>query len=279
MKKIEKILDILGTKKAIIISLAFAIILPSSFVIAEFPSNEQPYPAKFYAMCFDKKDNDGDGKIDLQDSDCPKCNDGKDNDGDGLIDEKDPDCPKEAPKTSFWGAAAAVLGVQTNDGGETTTSPLEPKPFKTASFAEAQSFENMRDFGNGNSPLNCNGRISIFQKRVKDYNGGWHYEYSFYCLPYDFTISDYSNNSRNNNYFNYSSIASSGYTLIGSYPATNSYANSNSFGNQQNFGNTNSYTNIKSYPQSSPYGSSQTVPFGNSTLYQPTSKYPSSVNF
>ena len=58
------------------------------------------------ADCFDKKDNDGDGLIDLADPGCsnifdddetnvvtqPQCNDGRDNDGDGLIDLADPGC-------------------------------------------------------------------------------------------------------------------------------------------------------------------------------------------
>jgi hypothetical protein len=54
------------------------------------------------SACFDGKDNDGDGKVDCNDSDCrgsarckgstEVCDDGKDNDGDGLVDCNDPDC-------------------------------------------------------------------------------------------------------------------------------------------------------------------------------------------
>jgi hypothetical protein len=215
VKKIEKILDILGTKKAIIISLAFAIILPSSFVIAEFPSNEQPYPAKFYAMCFDKKDNDGDGKIDLQDSDCPKCSDGKDNDGDGLIDEKDPDCPKEAPKTSFWGAAAAILGVsQANSGENSSASPQQP--MMLVKSPNLQTLITLQKNDYINNPLNCNQRISVFQKKVRDYNGGWHYEYTFYCLPLDSSQLKESTNLKGSE-MNFSSSVIGAGTYIGSY--------------------------------------------------------------
>jgi hypothetical protein len=47
--------------------------------------------------CDDGTDNDGDGDIDLEDSDCSeptvrRCADGKDNDGDGLKDLEDPGC-------------------------------------------------------------------------------------------------------------------------------------------------------------------------------------------
>jgi hypothetical protein len=58
--------------------------------------------------CTDKKDNDGDGKTDCDDPDCPcpppvthesDCNDGKDNDGDGKIDCNDPDCNCPPPPT------------------------------------------------------------------------------------------------------------------------------------------------------------------------------------
>jgi hypothetical protein len=57
-----------------------------------------PPPAKHEGNCADGIDNDGDGKIDCQDADCPPCKqppaqsgkeicDGKDNNGDGRIDE------------------------------------------------------------------------------------------------------------------------------------------------------------------------------------------------
>ncbi|MFB6181333.1 MAG: carboxypeptidase-like regulatory domain-containing protein [Candidatus Magasanikbacteria bacterium] len=59
-------------------------------------------------QCNDGKDNDGDGKIDLNDPGCSsksdnneyqvgltKCNDGRDNDGDGLVDFADPGCQSE----------------------------------------------------------------------------------------------------------------------------------------------------------------------------------------
>ena len=52
--------------------------------------------------CNDGKDNDADGKIDIEDPDCAdggssetplgQCLDGKDNDGDGKVDAADPDC-------------------------------------------------------------------------------------------------------------------------------------------------------------------------------------------
>jgi hypothetical protein len=48
-------------------------------------------------ICDDGIDNDGDGKADILDTDCPQnqveiCSDRRDNDGDGLIDTNDPDC-------------------------------------------------------------------------------------------------------------------------------------------------------------------------------------------
>ena len=47
-------------------------------------------------ICNDGIDNDGDGKIDVEDLDCPAvpeiCNDGLDDDRDELIDANDPDC-------------------------------------------------------------------------------------------------------------------------------------------------------------------------------------------
>ena len=46
--------------------------------------------------CSDSLDNDGDGSVDSEDSDCTPppetCIDGVDNDGDGLVDGQDPDC-------------------------------------------------------------------------------------------------------------------------------------------------------------------------------------------
>ena len=63
------------------------------FVLAELPNNSLPYPAELYAQCFDGIDNDWDGFVDLDDTDCPECDDKIDNDFDRLIDYDDPDCP------------------------------------------------------------------------------------------------------------------------------------------------------------------------------------------
>ena len=66
--------------------------------------------------CFDAKDNDFDGLIDLDDSDCSSvnpnpediCNDLLDNDGDELVDCSDPDC------TGLTGCVNEVKGLCTD---------------------------------------------------------------------------------------------------------------------------------------------------------------------
>ncbi|TAL49494.1 hypothetical protein EPN83_00535 [Patescibacteria group bacterium] len=136
-------------------------LLPLSFALAELPSNETPYPEKLYAQCFDSKDNDGDGKIDLKDVDCPKCADGIDNDGDGFIDQADSDCPK---KIGFWRqAAAAVLGVDTTDEGTAG-----------AGFPSGGTVAAGGTIAAGGAP--CSGRVVVFQRRVRTAT-------SFYLQP------------------------------------------------------------------------------------------------
>ena len=64
------------------------------------PGQKGPCPTEPKPECDDGIDNDGDGKIDMEDPDCdsptdsetPECSDKADNDGDGKIDADDPGC-------------------------------------------------------------------------------------------------------------------------------------------------------------------------------------------
>ena len=75
--------------------------------------------------CLDGMDNDGDGRIDLNDEDClappppPEtvCNDGQDNDRDGRIDSADEDCPKPT-FTNPTGEIGAALNALYEDNPE-----------------------------------------------------------------------------------------------------------------------------------------------------------------
>ena len=142
------------------------ITVPTSFVIAETRSDLMPYPADLYAQCFDGKDNDGDGKIDLKDKDCPICHDGLDNDADGLIDEKDPDCPKKSPLRS---AAAAVLGWDSDEG----------------IFHYGGEIPSGGTIGGGyiatGGALGSCTRVVNFPRRVRTDNGGYYYINDYYC--------------------------------------------------------------------------------------------------
>ena len=76
-------------------------------------------------QCNDEIDNDGDGKVDFDDTDCvdaydtreqtatTQCNDGADNDGDGWIDNDDLDC--------FSGDEELVSRLQPATTATTTT--------------------------------------------------------------------------------------------------------------------------------------------------------------
>ena len=110
--------------------LVITLIMPHGFVFAEKASNALPYPVELYAQCFDGKDNDGDGLVDLADKDCPRCADGLDNDNDGLVDEKDPDCPRapQARRSMFRLFASAVLGIDSSPSQEPSGTPLTLTP-------------------------------------------------------------------------------------------------------------------------------------------------------
>jgi len=148
-----------GKNRIISALFVFAILIPV-VASAEFPSNQQPYPPDLYSQCFDGIDNDGDGKIDLKDSDCPKCFDGIDNDGDKDIDLADSDCPK--PKKSFFNAAAAaLLGVNNGSLGGGNIAIGE-------------------NIGGGTIPVggnlaiaetSCLGRTSVFPRRIRTESG------------------------------------------------------------------------------------------------------------
>jgi hypothetical protein len=92
---------------------------------------------KTITQCNDGKDNDNDGKIDMNDSGCSspqdnneftpsqyKCTDGKDNDGDGKVDFADPGCQSEQEtqtktKTVTNTVIQTVTTSVTEDNGET----------------------------------------------------------------------------------------------------------------------------------------------------------------
>lgn len=152
-------------KNGLVALLIGIIIIPTAFVMAETHSDIMPYPADLYAQCFDGKDNDGDGKIDLKDKDCPICHDGLDNDGDGLIDDKDPDCPKNS---TGWKSAAAVLGWNSDEGLGTYGGEIPSGG----------------TIGGGSIPTggsigSCT-RVTNFPRRVRT-ETGYYYVNDFYC--------------------------------------------------------------------------------------------------
>lgn len=92
-------------------------------------------------QCADGLDNDGDGRVDLDDRGCrtaeddnegdeitlPQCDDAEDNDADGLIDLLDPDCTGPAdPRESGGNAAVACTNGLDDDSDGYTDFPLDP---------------------------------------------------------------------------------------------------------------------------------------------------------
>lgn len=151
-------------KNSLVALLIGIIIIPTAFVMAETPNDTMPYPADLYAQCFDGKDNDGDGKVDLKDKDCPICHDGVDNDGDGYIDIKDPDCPKN---TGWRDAAAAVLGWE--DAGGLSSGGNIPSGGTIGGGS----------INSGGSIGSCT-RVLNFPRRVRT-ETGFYYVNDFYC--------------------------------------------------------------------------------------------------
>lgn len=95
-----------GSKSRLVRSLGLLTLAAASCArLFEYPEPERERSA---ASCSDGEDNDFDGKLDCQDTDCDgfcpeqsaaDCSDGRDNDGDGLGDAEDPRCwPHAAPK-------------------------------------------------------------------------------------------------------------------------------------------------------------------------------------
>lgn len=89
--------------------------------------------SKVKTQCTDGKDNDNDGKIDLNDPGCKSktdnneyqpnqhaCNDGVDNDGDGKVDFADPQCRTEKPTTKI-----KTKTVTTTDTKTVTTTVVD----------------------------------------------------------------------------------------------------------------------------------------------------------
>jgi len=115
---------------------------------AEFTDFSQPYPDHLYELCFDGIDNDGDGRLDLDDPDCPRCFDGIDNDADNLIDSADPDCP-----------SGEVLGASTS--AKTEDTETTPRPEASLREAELNSIADLKNIANlnDNADLRSSARL------------------------------------------------------------------------------------------------------------------------
>ena len=159
-----------GKNRIISALFVFAILIPV-VASAEFPSNQQPYPPDLYSQCFDGIDNDGDGKIDLKDSDCPKCFDGIDNDGDKDIDLADSDCPK-AKKGGVGAVAAALFGLGNQASGESNIATGKPTEGGAIASGGVVAV----------AETSCSGRISVFPRRVRTESGFFYVSQHTACI-------------------------------------------------------------------------------------------------
>lgn len=172
-KKLKRLLS--AHKKVYVLAFIGIILIPSSFVIAEIKNDSTPYPPNLYSQCFDGKDNDNDGTIDLKDIDCPKCFDGIDNDLDGLIDIEDPDCPKaeQANKGVFKAAAAALLFGDASKT-ERLDNVIDLNSIQVINPVRLSPAERTAVEGTG-----CL-QIIVYRKTIRTQSGGKH-EYVFKC--------------------------------------------------------------------------------------------------
>jgi hypothetical protein len=163
------------------IGLALMLLIPTAIVKAEFPSKTDPYPANFYAMCFDGIDNNGNGKTDMQDSNCPKCFINVDNAGNGLINSQDPACPNyvassnpPVPRQSFFEKilGAFISNNQSGQSGGTTGA-------NGGSIPSGGTIPSGGSISSGGTINNCTSVTVFPQKHFT--TSGYYYTYFYYC--------------------------------------------------------------------------------------------------